>query len=315
MLCAPPGGSFQTFGRMVYDVPELLESIAEQTSWKSLVALGNSSKYAQELMRRIVRRRIKHLVLPFTFHARNVDMFFTLLRVTEAGITGSLAWSVMAAVEERSEPRPLNDLNIVVPKGGQRLWYWMRFLASLGYSRIMYSEALGIDSVVSRQTLSFETDGCLINVTESKTSSIIPVVISSPLTSMMNAVTYWRVYCFLPSLFARRVALETINTRATSVERIDLNRRGIALHTLSYINWWDEACGESCPAIWRQTRGLAGVGIARWGGMRAGPISDESDIPSPIQELGKANVKWRIGRSDRLNNYDGATVIVESLDI
>ncbi|KDR70804.1 hypothetical protein GALMADRAFT_214198 [Galerina marginata CBS 339.88] len=241
-LCAPPGARYQTFGRTVYDIPELLEAIATEMTWASLVKFGNSSNYARGLVYSMIRKRIFNLVKPFLPDpAGDFDLFFKFLRLTNGGIMGSFAWSVMAT---EHKVMPINDLNLVVPNGGLRVWHWMEFLTKIGYTTIYYRHDWGSRMSSCRRTLTFHSERC-------------------------------------------------IKAEYSSTNLPSLARRGINLLWRTSTPEPTEACKDECTGVWRRTKGLPGVGIARWGGTDM--ESREWDILDAEEELGRTNQKYRIG--------------------
>ncbi|KDR75363.1 hypothetical protein GALMADRAFT_211580 [Galerina marginata CBS 339.88] len=307
MQGAPAGLHFLTPSRQVHDIPELLDAIAVYLSWEELIILGHSGQHAQDIVERIIRHRLIVLMKPFILNldAYLVD-FFDLLQETNGGIVGSLVWRLMAACDTTLDGNVLKDLNIIVPGGGHFTCKWLSFLFKIGYRSVVNQDCLGWYNWAIKRTLIFEKEGRFISVTESKTKSIMPIVISSPLTSMFNVLTYSRIYCFYPFLFRQRIAVRTTtDITLTMVSR--LRDKGIDL-SWSTIEW-TFPCGEACPVLWRRTENLSGIGVARWGGI-SGHL-DTSGIPSTQQELGHAHYKWRLGKHNRpvsFTNWKPATL-------
>jgi len=139
-----------------------------------------------------------------------------------------------------------------------------------------------------------------VTITESSTDSILPVVVSSPLTSMMNIITAHRIYCMYPSLLKRRVSVKGVHSIPASTVLL-LKHRGIRIE---WSTSCQDACGEICPAHWRRTKNLTGVESTVWNPFANTKFT--SNIPSWEGELGCANFKWRLGlvcRNRRCPNF------------
>ncbi|KAF8811233.1 hypothetical protein BYT27DRAFT_7252951 [Phlegmacium glaucopus] len=95
----------------VFQVAELLTSIAFHCLWATLVNLSHGNIYASRTIQALIRRHINAVLTPFL---DDIPSFFMLTRDIRAAVIGSTAWNVLSI--DNVKPR---DLNIVVPNGSQ----------------------------------------------------------------------------------------------------------------------------------------------------------------------------------------------------
>lgn len=136
-----------------------------------------------------------------------------------------------------------------------------------------------------------QTSNQIISLIESSTQSVLPVILQAPNTSNLNILTSTRLYCFYPML-------------AICNEGVPLRHRHDYDGPYGYYNFglrvydsswaWEHAlCGAACPSIWRCSKDLPGVGIARWGG----PYGNQDlghTYPSASDGFDESSYLWKI---------------------
>ncbi|KAJ7207799.1 hypothetical protein C8J57DRAFT_1258001 [Mycena rebaudengoi] len=215
------------------------------------------------------------------------DAVFNLLRATSSAVTGSVSAAISRpqfVVGNRDLPR---NLNISVPRGAGILWH--NFLLLVGAEegpplqvRVSMSEAVQdvkqytlrnmqvSHTLRNEQAILLARQGIkrTIIVTQSHTSSVLAVALSSEWTHQMTLLLGTRVIVVYPQLLNSSRSLpgytQTYFKPGMSWERFF--RRG----------WWHYAsanllpgapanCGCLCPFLWRRTFGFAGFGQVSWG--------------------------------------------------
>lgn len=118
-------------------------------------------------------------------------------------------------------------------------------------------------------------------------------LIGATTTLSTNLATCANIYSLYTSLLTQRRALE--GWFPTPVRKaVAMGRRGYrsSFSTAS----WQGPCGWACPVLWRNVRGLNGVGTFQWGGNK-GQFPDNSLAGIPYTNN---DMKWRLG--DRCTN-------------
>ncbi|KAF8803425.1 hypothetical protein BYT27DRAFT_7260166 [Phlegmacium glaucopus] len=270
--------------KIVFHVVDILLNVITHCSWGTIVNISHVNIHGQRTVYTLLRRRIRTILLPFI---DDIPNFLALLKEVKAGIVGSAVWNILTI--DDVEPR---DLNIIIPSG---IPYGIErvkaYIASSGTS-VIFDGAPGIiyEAHTARFIKVLRPTGKTITITLSKSSSIVPVVVSSSFTCQFNILTATSIICFYPDLLSRRETARGMSTIYLS-EFDQLVRRGI--WCLGPNTPRETACGNACLALWRRTEGLEGVAVMHWGGYSKSPTRDYSY--SFTEEIGSSNLKWRLG--------------------
>ncbi|KAH6880234.1 hypothetical protein BKA70DRAFT_1447520 [Coprinopsis sp. MPI-PUGE-AT-0042] len=233
----------QSAGQMLYAVSDIVLELLVYSDWPTLMAIE-------------VRVRIRRLV-EFFISKDDIEQFFNEMDVHDVLIAGStvqnlfymnLTWwhSVLNVGEAASHPlaRP-KDLNLIVPAGKRE--GMTHILGKMGYGSwtVEYS-SLHYEGVLKAITRGYRMGSFLqptsITLSESSTSSPLPVLLASPLTCQLNAISARRVYCLFPSLATLAVAIRT-----------DYTHSGVCRHSYAHIETQTDnrrmtsSCGSATP--------------------------------------------------------------------
>ncbi|RDB16872.1 hypothetical protein Hypma_002444 [Hypsizygus marmoreus] len=186
--------------------------------------------------------------------------FFYMLSSTKSAIYGHVPFALVSTGMEINEEL-VHDINIAVPRN--TLLVWTSYLRSIGYySQEMvptpYCHSRAGDATVRCRRRNRRLS---ITITQSFTDSVLPIILSSDVTTYMNVITSSHIFAFYPQLTANSTAIGSFEDMAPY--------RGFTYYRLSMIHapsteHWDKPCGEACPGMWRRTRGLPGVGVLKW---------------------------------------------------
>ncbi|KAF9455508.1 hypothetical protein BDZ94DRAFT_1179774 [Collybia nuda] len=279
----------------VYNTAECMFLIMEDCSWLSLISLSHVNCAGRNRVRHMVSKCISHALQPFITTSEHRDALFTKLDILHGGITGSIVWAMMNPQTILSRNDQLRDLNILTPR--DTLEQWRAFLSTIDYSqelstdtRYPFLETSDITQHFHRDAILSSPKGLTITVTQSRTDTVIPVLISATITSQMNLLTSSHIFCAYPTLAATNRSISTFfpPSGKTMIRVWDCLMR-FSYSTCS----WMIPCGSACPAIWRYSYGLGGFGEFAWGG-----FYNERDIKGNMGDstiLRSSHFKWRIG--------------------
>jgi len=141
MSNAPHGQKVLTAAREFFDIPEMLDRLAKTLEWSDLNNLANTSFYANCIVARIIRERIRSRSSPFLSKPEDMEQLFEVLRRAYACVTGSLGWSVMTGEDTQYEHLGLNDLNITTPRGIHNVLPCINFFREIGYDFMVCKKA------------------------------------------------------------------------------------------------------------------------------------------------------------------------------
>ncbi|KDR72386.1 hypothetical protein GALMADRAFT_143221 [Galerina marginata CBS 339.88] len=283
-------------GFRVYHIAEMLNAIVEAASWQALMGMTDSTTILRALVLDLVKKRVRAALGRFV-PAAQLDGFWNLFYDTRAGVAGGIVRSIMSA--SRSEHQyvfPMH-LDLVVPRGTgvYGLSRWRRFFGAAGYVQDVERPAhwwdFGPTFSRSATLRSVDNPPRVIRIIEAVGDNILPAILCGPHTSSFNVFTASTFYCFYPRLFLRDQNL--VRKDAVNGEPMGMFNFGLT----TYLTTGDMpmACGDACPAIWRNTFGLRGVGVFRWGGSLAYREAGEDGFE-------KRSYLWRIRGA---NDHDG----------
>ncbi|KDR68035.1 hypothetical protein GALMADRAFT_216144 [Galerina marginata CBS 339.88] len=255
------------FRMPAYDITEVLEMVIDHCSWSSLMSLGHTTRQVRVLVCQRFSGRVSAALSRFIPEGQKLG-FWGLLETTHGGLTGGFVRSVMSAsmpIHQYIQPM---ELTITLPRLGHMatLALWRTFVQHSGYVFKTYRNATyWEDEPTIRRSCILQcaaNRNIVIRLVESKSESILPAILSGPQTASFNVMTYTKLYCFYPTLFARQ---ENVLTKERFYgEELDTFSFGVT--TYPYTSAMDIECGQVCPALWRNTRGLVGVGVYHWAG-------------------------------------------------
>ncbi|KAJ7154983.1 hypothetical protein C8R43DRAFT_1126373 [Mycena crocata] len=262
----------------------------------TIFLLSRTSQYARDMVKAFFFGNLRLLVEPFFFSGKadctNVRDFFNVLEMSGSAISGSTV-SYILTFPYRHSWKPSN-LNILVPKGNMAMWHG--FFASIGLAVV--EDPAGVGRKHRHTTLTYviyqsKQNGFPIFLSESRNSSIITPLVGALSTFSANLATCSDIYCFYPDLTRQNRALE--GWFPTPVRQaMAMYARGVRSSFSS--TGWDGPCGWACPALWREVKGLRGVGVFRHGGFNNQHKDGVSTVGIPVTNTA---LKWRIGDTCR----------------
>ncbi|RDB21374.1 hypothetical protein Hypma_011905 [Hypsizygus marmoreus] len=283
---------------LVYASAECMARILSHCSFATIVAFSHVDDIAHEHACAAIRTRITKIVRHF-LSAPEREKFFDMLGQSNGGLCGSVAMSVVTTglvLGERERPR---DLNVLVPLGEARDWH--AYLISIGYD---FEEKVAIHEAFHGKVLTmrhfYNEEALSITVSQTTTRSILPALLSSTVTSQMSIITTRHIFCFYPELTSRLVSVRGMHQPLPGTE-LDIMLRELKLCDSTKDLGF--SCGEACPAIWRRTRDLKGVGVFDWEGYST-RLSEQSgnDVgvvhrgTDMLKAFADTRIKWRIGQ-------------------
>ncbi|RDB17859.1 hypothetical protein Hypma_000841 [Hypsizygus marmoreus] len=288
---------------LVYACSELMAKILSHCSIATIVSFSHVDITAREHAQAAIRTRITRVIRRF-LNAVEREAFFQKLGESNAGLCGSVAMSVVTTsmiFGERERPR---DLNVIVPLGEAREWH--TYLISLGYD---FEEKVPIHESFHGKILTmrrfWNEEALSVTISQTTTRSILPALLSSTVTSQMSIITTHHLFCFYPDLTSRRISLRGMYQPSPGTE-LDIMLRELKLCESSKDLGF--SCGEACPAVWRRTRDLEGVGVFDWGGYRrTTEIQADEDLRAEnseavvrrgvdmVESFADSRIKWRLG--------------------
>ncbi|KAG6918479.1 hypothetical protein DXG01_014106 [Tephrocybe rancida] len=273
---------------------EILRLIFRYCSTHSLVAFSHTERVAQHSVRIYFRLLIADLLNPFLTKPVWRAWFFGFVTHTNAAICGSFASALINPLLDIKSSDVSTNLVVLVPRTSG--WKWAGLLKKVGYSGgFLIDVSLGGEfGGVSHSSRVFRnSSGYTITITESHTPSILPMLLSTPVTSHMNFVTAVGIYCLYPVLAAVCLSLSRSRhiTGSDFVPCAVQDRiKSLAYTYHSSTEEWGVACGTACPAIWRRMSRLEGVGCFRWGGVFP---SEQAALDDEVVDGHR--LKWRLG--------------------
>lgn len=130
----------------------------------------------------------------------------------------------------------------------------------------------------------------VICIVESQDHNILPVVLSSPVTTMLNIITDSNIYCFYPRLTSRGVAIKGYLPISRDQERRLAERRIPVYDNTDFLNG---PCYETCTKVWRYSSSRKGVGVLHWRGWTA--RQEDLTFWRQADEFEHVAYKWKIG--------------------
>ncbi|KAJ7844554.1 hypothetical protein B0H13DRAFT_2364147 [Mycena leptocephala] len=272
-----------------FHIPEmLLEELLPHCDLDVMFAISKTGKYARNIVKCFVAGNLRVLVEHFVSN-EHVDAFYAVLETSLSAMAGSVVTSVLTP-PYRQGWIPMN-LNIILPRG--HMFMWREFLEGIGLSRV--KDQSGVDRKFHHTTYDHiiynsKAPDYTIDLTESRDCSLMTPLIGATTTLSTNLATCANIYSLYTSLLTKRRALE--GWFPTPVRKaVAMGRRGYrsSFSTAS----WQGPCGWACPVLWRNVRGLNGVGTFQWGG-NTGQFPDNSLAGIPYTNN---DMKWRLGDS------------------
>ena len=199
-------------------------------------------------------------------------MFYDLLSEINGAIIGSVALKMIVPVRDNGWVP--SDLNIAVPLGD--LCAMSSFFRKQGYELV----DTGVDDRYAMAgVMSFSmysNGGSTVTISESvHFDSFLSVVFASLHTGAMNFVTSNDICCLYPTItpIQKSCAFWGIDGM-TDIEKAAVQSRGFDLYTSP--TDLSGPCGDLCPVISRQFRGLRRVGLVRWRGCGVSSLGDSA---------------------------------------
>ncbi|RDB28622.1 hypothetical protein Hypma_015887 [Hypsizygus marmoreus] len=208
-----------------------------------------------------ISARVAYALRPFISNSVR-GTFFNLMDITRSVVYGIVPWTVISTPPQIRRRSRTYNVEIAVPHG--RMDDWRKFLGIIGYKEHKSISVPGfLGQVIDIQyTFVQETRSeYSITVSQSMTSSVLPIILSSHTTCQMNILSSSHLFCFYPNLTMEYKALASFQNLSRA--QIPYIYRRLVSFT-STTEFFGYPCGEVCPAIWRHTRGLQGVGVIRW---------------------------------------------------
>lgn len=130
----------------------------------------------------------------------------------------------------------------------------------------------------------------------SNSKDVAPIILSSPHTSGMNILTSCSIYCLYPSLLRRGENMVVSRSHLVcDLSNTTFQPFNFGLRTYLYGRNWgygSRACGENCPALWRDFKSMRYARIMHLGSIE-GDLDDCIDMPLS-DGLQSSDIIWRM---------------------
>ncbi|KAJ7677867.1 hypothetical protein DFH06DRAFT_1316663 [Mycena polygramma] len=286
-------------------MPEMLGTeVLQHCDLATLMALAKTGSYGRELVKRFVDGNVSHLVKDFV-GKDELKNFFRVLDDALSAVAGSVVTASLTPPYRHNAPDAVLEnpatgvlmprrwkvtrLTVVMPRG--YMPNWRGYLDGINLSPA--AEQPGVDlrfahTVVDYVVYNGVSEGFSIGLVESCDESVMTPVIGGTTTFDGNFATSANVYSLYTGLLNQRRALESwFPTPVPKAVAMAQRRFKSSFSTGS----WGGPCGWSCPILWRQVRGMAGVGVFQWGGHK-NRFKDGSEAGIPYTDN---DMKWRLG--------------------
>jgi len=124
--------------------------------------------------------------------------------------------------------------------------------------------------------------GTELKIHQSQSPSALWPLLSSNLTSQMNTISSFQIYCFYPWMTINGISISGKGSPTTyDIEQLE--------HRSMEYNWsmalWNKPCCRGCPGIWHLTYGLEGVGTYKW----------SRGVHLSYDVFTETHLRWRLG--------------------
>ncbi|KAJ3919781.1 hypothetical protein F5877DRAFT_66305 [Lentinula edodes] len=271
-----------------------MESFFRQAD--DMLSLARVNQQLASYVRALYCARMR-AILRLAFRDSMHKNFCFRLESNHSYIGGSAAYWII----DKDATYAVTNINVLAPCGTQD--NWSKWLLSVG-SRELFSHGFNRENFMSYAN-SFRVfltpNGILLTISESLSSSVMPLLLSGDSTAEAVAIGCHVAYILYPTLMDNGIVLPTTedyrihqHLQRTYGERWTFRRNTRVLGC---------PCRESCPALWRSTDGY-GVEKFRWGGL--------TNQGSFCRQLDWGGLEWRI--SERLvHANNGCLFVINSL--
>ncbi|EDR08017.1 uncharacterized protein LACBIDRAFT_297607 [Laccaria bicolor S238N-H82] len=233
------------------------QATSDEPSLSKLVRLSHINSVFAESCRSVVSTRVRSVIRAFMDDGV-IDSLFETLENVHGFIGGSVALAVI-------EPgffidHPPRDIDIMTPSG--TMTEWVAWCDSHGFVDRETGE-VNPDREDSTKSILWVRmhNGTELKIHQSQSSSALLTLLSSNLTSQMNAISPFRIYCFYPWMTVNGISISCQGS-PTTYDIDQLERRSIEYYWSTCL--WNGPCGRGCPMIWHLSYGLEGVGTYEW---------------------------------------------------
>ncbi|KAF6752797.1 hypothetical protein DFP72DRAFT_849572 [Ephemerocybe angulata] len=271
---------------------DVLMNMVPHFHWANLVMLLNFPFPGPELAEKEMRLRIFEALKTF-IPPSDIPEFFDVLDLCEGAVVGSCFPGRL------SKSKPF-DLNVAL--GHDREDPMNSFLSRLGFQSTVQDPVKEIcgDSVGRVEVYRKRIGTKVVQITAlvSKAEAL-SVVLRSPFTGQMNALTSTTIGSYYPRLMFRNESL--------CLEGFDLSKLPPTIRPPTFAlfpdnSHWTNACGVYCPATWRKTYNDRGLARYRWSvrSQTAGPAplwGMPPDVDPRHEQLWKGELlSWKMRR-------------------
>jgi hypothetical protein len=250
---------------------------------------------------RLLKERVKCYTLPFFPDGRAWTTFFEALEEFESWINGSVP---LEALSLQSRPEVPTNLNVLLSHVHELNWA-RTMIDVLGFHLDSLVASSGRWYIVGKRYTSFTHQHvpvcCLIcaastthillkgknyHVHQLQQHRNIRVVLAGTHTGQLNAISARELIFFNVHPTAEQTVVEGWrhpgeNVRTPFPDAVTHERNTAE---------WSEPCGIYCPARWRTTHGLRGVGHWKWGGVN---VNDHREMDPSLRRMGEQRILWR----------------------
>ncbi|KAF6747084.1 hypothetical protein DFP72DRAFT_854771 [Ephemerocybe angulata] len=238
---------------------DLLMNMVPHFHWLNLIMLLNFPSPGPEIAEKEIRLRIFDALTPFIPKA-DIPEFFDVLDMCDGAVIGSVMRQILLSGSS-ANISPF-DLNVILAH--DREDPLNSFLYRLGYQSSVeepVKELCG-NSVDRVEVYRRGTGADIQRITAlvSKEEAI-SVLLRSPFTGQMNALTSTTLGSYYPRL--------TFRNESLSLEGFDQSTLPASVRPPTFALYpdnshWSNPCGIYCPATWRKTRNDRGLALYRW---------------------------------------------------
>ncbi|KAJ6507461.1 hypothetical protein C8R47DRAFT_1209352 [Mycena vitilis] len=287
-------------------MPEMMGSeTLQHCDVNTMMNVAKTSSYARTLVKFFVDSNLSHLVKGFVGDDE-VNSFFRVLDDALSAMGGSVVTASLTPPYRHNAPDveledlggtgvlmpkrwKVTNLSVIMPRG--YMPNWRGYLNGISLSPAAVQP--GVDRKFAHTTVDYVvyngvSQGFTISLIESIDESVMTPVIGATTTFDGNFATSANIYSLYTGLLNQRRALESwFPTPVPKAVAMAQKRYRSSFSTGS----WGGPCGWSCPILWRQVRGMAGVGVFQWGG-HGNVYKDNSGDGVPHTDN---DLKWRLG--------------------
>ncbi|KAJ7672961.1 hypothetical protein DFH06DRAFT_1123722 [Mycena polygramma] len=270
---------------------------------KRRIAYRSTSRSARRNACDLFERRVHRYIQPFFRTRRSLASFWATLDRLQSWIVGSVSLAVLSMGAELPCP---SNLNLICGRGHQQEWAAV-LISEFGFTQVQRSACTAVFDDVAATFIRFVhaeatmfTKDKTITLTAARDRDCFELLFAAPNTDMWNAISGTCLVAPNVHMTSRFESLQgwrqggwrerkVITPVSASLPKTTAWPGVVELHEAT--REWTRPCGTACPARWRFSAGLSGVGRWKW--------RDEGEVAVARDDLldrfDQSSIKWRTG--------------------